>query len=170
MTTLEPKTGFRPSVLLNLAAPCSAPEPTESQTLTQVVQNAARGVHESALRPVARRDAGVAFQPRTLLAILSYCYARQIYGSADIEGVMMRDAHFRQLCGNEFPGPRVLRRFRRDNRDALHLCLKAGLQWLAEHKARADIAPAAGEAELSEEASRRIILAMFMDSMGLDDE
>lgn len=170
MTTLEPKTGFRPSVLLNLAAPGSAPSATETQTLTLAVQNAARGVHESALRPVARRDAGVAFQPRTLLAILSYCYARQIFSSADIEGVMMRDANFRQRCGGEFPGPRVLRRFRRDNRDALHLCLKAGLKFLADQKSQAVIVPAASEAELSEEASRRIIMAMFMDSMGLDDE
>ncbi len=170
MTTLEPKTSVRPSVLLNLAAPYSEPAATETQTLTQAVQRAVRAVEENALRPVARQDAGVAFQPRALLAIMSYCYARQIYSSSDIEGVMMRDEYFRQLCANEFPGARVFRRFRRENREALHSCLKAGLKLMAENKARETIATAPSEADLSEEASRRIIKAMFLDSMGLEDE
>jgi len=42
-------------------------------------------VDENVLCLVARRDAGFAFQPKPLLALLTYCYACETYGSNDIE-------------------------------------------------------------------------------------
>jgi hypothetical protein len=113
---------------------------------------------------VARRDAGVAFEPRTLLALLSYCYVREIYGSAEIEDVLRRDANFRQICHNEFPGARVIRRFRRDNREALHRCLTAALRALAEGEGQTANDETV-KAAMAEDASRRIMKAMFIDSM-----
>ena len=99
MTTLEPERNLRPSTALNLVAPDNAPA-TGPRSLPEAVQEAVRSVDESTLHPVARLDAGLAFQPKTLLGLLTYCYARQIYGSAEIEEVLRRDVHFRQLCAN----------------------------------------------------------------------
>jgi hypothetical protein len=113
---------------------------------------------------VARQDAGLAFEPRTLLALLSYCYAREIYGSVDIEDVLRRDANFRQICHNEFPGARLIRRFRRENREALHRCLAAALRALAKGELAAEDGEAA-DAAIAEDATRRIMKAMFIDSM-----
>jgi len=121
MTTFESRTNLRPSAALNLVAPGGSVA-TGPRSLAQAVQAAVRSVDERTLRPVAPPDAGPAFPQKALLALLSYCYARQIYRSADIEDVLRREVHFRQLCANEFPGAWAVRRFRRDNREALRFC------------------------------------------------
>lgn len=163
MTTLEPSTNFRPSRTLETRSQ-DEPKTSGPRTLTQAVRSAVRGIEEAALRRVARQDAGLAFEPRTLLALLSYCYAREIYGSVDIEDVLRRDANFRQICHNEFPGARLIRRFRRENREALHRCLAAALRALAKGELAAEDGEAA-DAAIAEDATRRIMKAMFIDSM-----
>jgi hypothetical protein len=165
MTTMEPRTNFRPSRTLDPRCLGQA-QASGRRSLTQAVRSAVRGIEEAALQPVARRDAGVGFEPRTLLALLSYCYARDIYGSVEIEDVLRRDANFRQICNNEFPGARVILRFRRENREALHRCLAAALRSLAD----GGIQTVSDEAARVEDASRRIMKAMFIDSMETDWE
>jgi transposase len=174
MTTLEsktPKTNVRPNVTLNPATPgaaatASAPRP---RSLSQAVQAVVRAVDESTLRLVARRDAGLAYQPKTLLALLTYCYAQHIYGSEDVEDRVRRDGKFGELCQNEFPGARVFRHFRRENREALHHCLLGALRFLADQKVETGIVTAVKQEHLSEEATRRITMAMFIDRMELDE-
>ena len=169
MTTLEPRTNLRPNVGWNLPefgpAPAAGSRAT-SDTLTSVVRNAVRGVDPTALRPVARRDSGAAFRPVTLLALLTCCYAREIFGSSDIERLMRRDGGFRALCGDEFPDARTLRAFRRLNRPALQECLEAALQFLT-------CRPGCNGAELirttlATEALRRLDMAACLDSLDLD--
>lgn len=145
-----------------------APEGTadSSQTpssLTQAVRAAVRATDEGSLRPVARRDAGFAYEPRTLLTLLSYCYAREIFASADVEDILRHDVVFRQLCNNEFPGALLIRRFRRENREALQRCLADVLRAVAVPGRQAAADPA-------EEAARRIMNAVFIDSMASEDE
>ena len=170
MTTLEPKTNVRtvrPGATRRVPAPggFTAAQP---RSLVQAVEAAVNAVDGNALRSVAPHDAGLASQPKALLALLSYCYARQTYGSTDVVNWLRRDANFRQLCRDEFPDVRILRRFRRDNREALHRCLTAALRFLAEQKVAAGFVTRVHEAQLAEEASRRIIMALFVDSMELD--
>ena len=166
MTTLEPRTNLRPSRTLDSRIPVKS-DTSGRQPLTQAVRSAVSEIEEGALQRVARPDAGLAFEPRTLLALLSYCYARDIFGSTDIEDVLRRDVNFRQICNNEVPEARVIRRFRRDNREALHRCLTTALRLLAESQPQ----PASGEslpAAIAEDATRRIMKAMFVDSMETD--
>ena len=169
MTTLEPKTNIRPCMARYLIAsdPITATGP---HSLAQVVQASVRAVDERTLYPVARSDAGLAFQPKTLLALLSYCYARQIYGSAHIENDMACDGKFRQLCHDEFPDAGVLRRFRRENRETVRLCLAEALGFLAEQKVKAGVVTKVSPAHLAEEATRRVTMAMFIDSLELDGD
>lgn len=169
MTTLEPRTNPRPSRTLDTRCLGQA-QASERRSLTQAVRSAVRDIEEAALRPVARRDAGLAFEPRTLLALLTYCYARDIYGSAEVEDVLRRDANFRQICNNEFPGARVIRRFRRENREALHRSLTAALRAQAEGGLQTTTSNEVTEAAIVEDASRRIMKAMFIDSMESDWE
>jgi len=171
MTTLEPRTNLRPDV--SFALPQSGTAPTnDSRTATgtfaETVRNAVRGVAENILRPVARRDSGVAFHPRVLLALLTYCYARGIYGSTDIERVMHKDKLFRALCREEFPDARILRRFRRENRPVLQNCLSLVLR-LATPGAENARGDAAWNAEQSgEEALRRLDMAACMDTLDME--
>jgi hypothetical protein len=74
-------------------------------------------------------------------------------------------AHFRQLSANEFPGAVVIRRFRRDNRQALRFCLTAVLCFLAEQKVLEGILTNVNKAHLAEEAGRRITMAIFIDTL-----
>ncbi len=164
MTTLEPMTNPH----LNEMAPGAFAG--RRRSLAQAVQAAVRTLDEATLRPVARRDAGLAFQPKALLALLSYCYARQIYASAEIEDVVRRDVNFRQLCRNEFPDERVIRRFRHHNREAIQFCLMTALCSVAEEKVRQGIVTKVNKAGFAQEAERRIIMAMFLDSAALDGD
>jgi Transposase domain (DUF772) len=165
MTTSELKTNWRLSVTLPLPE-LGAVRSARPRSLGEAVQSAVRAVDESNLRLVARRAAGVAYQPKVLLALLSYCYARQTYGSEDIEDLMRQDGEFRQLCQGEFPSARLLRRFRRENREAVRLCLQGALRFLLETQKTAS---PASDAALAEEADRRILMAMFIDHMQSDE-
>src|SRR5215207_1964961 len=98
----------------------------------QAVQAAARAISRNALHPVSSPDAGVAFHPRALLAVLTYCYASEIYSSTDIEDVMRRDVNFGCVTGNQIPDAPTLRRFRRHNREAIETCLYVTLRSLAD--------------------------------------
>jgi len=160
MTTLEPRT-LRP--VLNRVAPDNSVT-AGPRSLAQMVDAAVRSVDESVLRPVHAADVRLAFQPKSLLSLLTYCYAGQIYGSVEIEDVVRRDAYVRQLCGSEFPSAVVIRRFRRDNRQAIRFCLLAVLSLLAEQKMAAGIVTRVNKAHLAEEAGRRIIMAIFTDA------
>jgi transposase len=164
-TTLSQISALRPGTSVIGTRPVTS-DPPSPQSLSQAVQQTVRWVDDSALRRVAPREAGPAFEPRTLLAILTYCYAREIYGSADIEDRMRRDEPFRRLCKNEFPGARVFRRFRRENREVLQNCLYEVLRWLMSGSG----APTQGTTAITDEdialaASRRMSAAMFVDSM-----
>jgi len=170
MTTLEPKTNTRHGARVALprqeTSTTSLPfeKPT---TLTRAVQKAVRELDQTSLRPVSRRDAGVAFQPRMLVAVLSYCYARGIYGSAEIENVMRRDKNFRAFCQNEFPYAHTIASFRRHNRDAIRDCLAAVLRFLGmqiDPLRRDELC----ESQFAAEADRRIDNAVLMDSIDRD--
>jgi hypothetical protein len=172
MTTLEsrtPRTNLRPNVGLNLPQFGHSPaheSRTTTESLTEVVRNAVRGVDNAALRPVARRDSGLAFQAPVILAVLTCCYAREIFGSVSIERLMRKDAGFRALCGDEYPDAQTIRCFRRLNRPALQECLEAALRFLdgqAEYRGSASTG-----ISLSAEALRRLDMAACMDMLEFD--
>ena len=162
MRALELKTRFHSSGL-HLAAPgrCA---PAGPQSLPQVVQATVGKLNTSLLRPVARSFSNLAFQPRFMLALLTHCYAHQVYGSADIAGLLAKDAALGKVCQNELPGAGMIRQFRNDNRQAIRTCLTAALSFLARQKMDAGIVTKVNEATLAEEASRRLTMAMWMDS------
>ena len=171
MTTLEPRTNLRPNVSFTLPEFGTTPthdSRTASGTFTETVRNAVRGVAENTLRPVTRRDSGVAYHPRVLLALLTYCYARGIYGSLDIERIMRKDKLFRALCREEYPDARILRCFRRENRAALQDCLSLVLR-LASSNGTGSRAQDSWNAEQSaEEALRRLDMAACMDTLDME--
>ena len=110
------------------------------------------------LEPVCAPGAGLAFQPRSLLAVLTYCYATDIYGSQEVEDLMRSDGVFRSVCGDDVPDAHTLRRFRRHNHDALEHCLFSVLRLLADQRGAH---PA--DAEVIEDAHQRLNTAVLMD-------
>jgi hypothetical protein len=168
MTSLEPTTNHR---LLGFAKTVSS-SPARSEQPTSVldaVQDAVRRMDIQTLRRVASPDAGLAFQPVALLALLTYCYAHEIYGSSQVEELMCKDASFRKICAQEFPGARIIQRFRKENREAMHECLCAALSRQFTRNATAGRLPSLPEDQIPEEATRRILMAMFIDNVELND-
>jgi hypothetical protein len=163
MTTLDDTTSLRAARSLTLPQPLpletnERPRAATPISPAQAVQVAARAISRSALQPVCSPASGVAFHPRALLAVLTYCYASEIYSSTDIEDLMRRDVNFRTVCGNQIPDAQILRRFRRHNREALEHCLYCVLQLLAD---QAGAHPT--DSEVMERAHQEITTAVLMD-------
>ncbi len=157
----------------------------EDKELADLVLESVRLVDEGELNPPAGAAASPAFQPRGMLALLTYCYAIGVYGSQDVELMMREDASLRALCGWDIPDWRQLKRFRRHNRAMLQRALEETFRgaWSLSCRARgAARAPHGGrpiEAGnglpdpamadwISAEAAACIERAMFIDLMATD--
>ena len=151
---------------------------TSPVDLMPVVQRVVGEIADEALVPVAAATRGLAFQPRSLLALLTYCYASGTYGSQEVETSLRKDSILRFLCANELPDWHTLRRFRRHNREVLIRCLEQTLSCTNEERNlnrmglgadgrlsnRFDVDQAAAE-----EAASRIQQAIWLDSVALAD-
>lgn len=108
-------------------------------------------------------------QARAVLALLAQCYLRQIYSSKQIEVIAARDPDFPWLWWEDFPDAQALRRFRVENQAALHHCLTSVLEMTAVQKKFAGKLTKTSGPQFAEEASRRITMAAFVDSVELDE-
>jgi transposase len=60
-----------------------------------------------------------AYRPKTMLCLLAYAYATQVFGAEEIVRRCYSDTIFRLLCENHPPTVAELSRFRRENRGLL---------------------------------------------------
>jgi hypothetical protein len=118
---------------------------------------------------------GMNMTPTEMLSALSYCYAKGVFTSDEIEQKMMSDADFRQALQNEVPRPEVLRKFRKLN----HAAIIAVLEKYYTAKRRQAKARALGEAGFKlpdlggnttviiskKQAFNRLNEAMFTDNL-----
>ena len=166
MTTLLPKTGFRfPLEEQPLARLPEAVEPPVN--LVQAVQHAVLNWSDERLRPVMPRQAGPAYYPRTLLALITYAYAMGTYGSLALEKLLRTDLQFLRLFENEYPSADMLRRFRRQNREAVQHCLVQALRFLWGNHVQSNHRKM-NDQELHDEARSRIERAVLLDTIDLE--
>lgn len=138
------------------------------RTLSEAIQAAVDAIEDAALKPVSPDATSPVSQARTMLALLVNCYVHQVYSSESAATLAARDPDFPWLWWEDFPDARALRRFRAENHAALHDCLTAVLQWLAEQKKIAGELTKINGPQLAQEASRRITMAAFADSVELE--
>ncbi len=168
MMTLETRTSRQPLPAPRVLVPASSTQP-EPQSLAEAVQAAVRTVEAGAFRAMPRPGEGLVERPQSLMALLAYSYARGIYSSREIEEALWRDDALRELSGREIPRARELRRFRREHREAVCQCLKAALIFLARHFGSSTTPDATADARWTEEANVRLMKAMFIDQMEMED-
>src|SRR5262249_33684809 len=147
-------------------APCDARklQPAghlEAWSLAHAVAAAVRKVDEKMLTLVGQTKGTGGLGARTLLALLAFCYARQIYGSIEVVTRLRYDEGLRGLCDELIPDADTIRRFRTENRQALDFCLQAALRFQAEEKVAQGLLAKINEQRIGEEAQRRITMAMF---------
>jgi hypothetical protein len=168
MASLLPQSTYRTSPL-PFATPAGRLT-TPPASLLEAVQTAVQRIEDSDLHPMVARSASFAFQPRVVLAILTYCYARKVYGSLKVLAYLSRDAAFRTACRSEFPSPRELQSFRKQNRFAIEKCVTAALHFVARQELLQGFVTRIQETIIAEEAKRRIIMAACVDGMELENE
>jgi len=137
-------------------------------SLAHAVVEAARKVDDTLL--VSQTKVTSELGAKRLLALLAFCYARQIYGSIEIAARLRYDECLRGLCDEFVPDPETIRQFRSHNRPALDFCLQAALHFQAQEKVAQGLLAKVSEERVAEEAHRRITMAMFTDSMDLDGD
>lgn len=140
------------------------------RTLEQAVHQAAGEVQEQLLKPLTPGDTQALVQTRALLSLMSFCFARQIYGSADLSDIARRDTVIGGGGAEGFPEAQIVRRFREDNQAAVQSCLVAALRFLVGQKISLGALTKVSDAQLAEEANRRISMAALLDRMELDGE
>lgn len=142
----------------------------KARTLEQAVHAAVAAVEDGALTRLSPNDPPPFTHARAVLSLLAICYARQIYSSSDLADIARRDAEFPRVWGEDYPDAEALRRFRSENRSALHHCLAAALRFGVGQKISLGIVTKVNDTQLAEEANRRIVMAMMMDNVEMDGE
>jgi len=163
----------------------SAPAASQEDSVTAFIAKAAAETIKESPKPVVVPKTAGPVPPESMLGVVSYCYAKGVYGSNDIGRKLNQDAAFRLSCQNEVPRPEDIRRFRRLNREAIQKTLEKALRfarakvaetWSPSNPFRSKSpAPAtlvSGQQEelqgfAGREASERIDKATFIDGMSM---
>jgi transposase len=138
------------------------------RTLKQAVDAAVCAVGDDDLQSLATDSVTLFSQTRALLALVTHCYARNIFSSVQVAEMARHDTDFAGCGADDLPDAHVIRRFRVDNRDAIHRCVTAALRFLADEKIATGELTKVSDRQLAEEASRRIIMAAFMDNLEME--
>ena len=168
---------------LNKFAPGAAPkEPASDTGVTVMIKRAAHETVEQGAAPVVPKESG-SLPPEQMLGAVSYCYAKGVYESEEIERKMMRDTTLRESVHGDVPDARAIRKFRRLNRGAIQKTLEKAFGLLRKKEKRPAIPPLPGQpgsspsaSELGDstvtfvrhEAEDRVQQAAFIDNMSKD--
>ena len=138
--------------------------PASPATIGEAIQAAVDGLPDDMLRPFSANEEPPFPRSRAVLGLLADCYRRQIYSSAAVAAAAGLP-EFPWPWWEELPDPDAVARFRAENREAIRRCLIAALQFTVKQKISAGALTKSSHPQLAEEASRRIIMAAFADSL-----
>ena len=156
--------------------PAQSEETTATGTETISVKRAALQTIEQGGKVAMPQNAGE-LSPKEMLGAVSYCYAKGVYSSEEIEERMMSDPKLRESVHGEVPRANAIRRFRVLNHDAIQATLEKAFRFIRKRKASsASPAPTAQSPEAASakdpgtiivrrEAHERLDQAAFIDNM-----
>jgi hypothetical protein len=129
---------------LNRFAPGDTNTPEPDPGLTVMVKAAAAQTVAKDGAPVLPRNAG-ALPAQDMLGAVSYCYAKGVYESEEIEKKMMQDPTLREAVQGEVPDAKAIRRFRALNRGAIRETLEKAFGLLRRKEKAALMKPLPGQ-------------------------
>jgi transposase len=162
--------------------------PTPEDTATIFIKKAAAETVEQSAQPVVAPQSGNALPPKEMLGAVTYCYAKGVYTSEEIERKMLKDPELRAATKGEIPNAHCIRRFRRLNREAIQTTLEKWYRKLRRQKSPTEVlagaqppepsplAPGPGPQQAPEntttfakrEAAEQLNKAAFIDNMSKD--
>lgn len=92
--------------------------------LIALINDAVSTVHNLPAKGVDSLVDGNLCAPKSLLALLVYCYVQGIYGSRQIEEKIRTDETLRAVTGGCQPDHQLLSQFRPRHREAIQCCLR----------------------------------------------
>ena len=162
-------------------APTKDAPPPQLETETGVtvsIKRAASQTVQQGGQPIVPKDGG-ALPGEGMLGAVSYCYAKGVYTSEEIEHKMRRDPQLRESVQGEVPNANAIRRFRRLNRGAIQQTLEKAFGFMRTKKppmppplpgqpANPQAGQTPGDSTLvlsKREAADRLQQAAFIDNM-----
>jgi len=118
----------------------SAPAPAQSDETTGVtvmIKRAAAETVQQGAVPVVPKDGG-SLPAGEMLGAVSYCYAKGVYTSEEIEQKMLKDKELREAVHDDVPDAKSIRRFRRLNHGAIQATLEKAFGFMRK-KEKAEI-------------------------------
>jgi len=164
---------------LSKFTPGAQPAADETAGMTIMIKRAAAESVEQGAAPVVPKDGG-ALPPGEMLGAVSYCYAKGVYTSEEIEQKMLKDPALREAVHGDVPDAKAIRRFRRLNHGAIQSTLAKAFGFLR-NKQKAEMQkPSPGQPPtpqsaqppgdstvrlLNKQAEQRLDEAAFTDNM-----
>jgi hypothetical protein len=139
-------------------------EPIGAVRLMRLAFDAAQGV-EAPLGEFRTQPGREGYPFRMLLTLLTYAYARGVFGSDEVELRTRTDSDFRYLAATDRPDAETLRLFRRREWVRLQTSLASLLQGSGDAIAMETLGTAV---DVEGEAARRLEAAAACDSLALD--
>lgn len=166
-----------------------APGPDETKTslpvadpgLTVSVKRAAFETMKEGGAPIVPEESGE-LPAKAFLGTVSYCYAKGVFTSEEIEDKMRQDPKLSQSVHGEVPSAKAIRRFRRLNRAAIEQTLTKAFGYFSKKSGRASVPsplasgrpappPVPGDSPTTQarhQAEDRVQEAAFIDNMSKD--
>jgi hypothetical protein len=154
----------------------------EADSLTASIQRGAQAAADTGRRLIS--PAGSQLPSAQLLGVVSYCYAKGVYESAEIEDKMRHSPELRAATHDDIPGASLIRCFRRLNREAIQVTLEEAFRFLRRRAKAAACVPLPGQPPaprssgtfdpgstvlfVRKEAERTLNDAAFVDNMSKD--
>jgi len=159
--------------------PSSLEQWFDSNTITRLTLDAVSSVRGCTNNFHSPEQSYCRLNDKMLLTLLVYSYATGLYASQEIEEALNSNATIKYLCARERPDWLVLRNFRRANRPLICMALvelfqasleKRGLcSESASRSWNGDDDNGRRLTELVMEADHRVLRAVHLDSMAMDD-
>ncbi len=166
------------------AAGVRLPDQTVAEPgITVMIKRASAETAQQSATPIVVPKEGGALPATDFLGAVSYCYAKGVFESDEIERKMSRDATLRESVHGQTPSASGIRRFRCMNKAAIEQTLEKAFGFMR-RKEKADmmkplsgqpaippVAPTLGDSTvcyLKHEAEDRVQQAAFIDNMSKD--
>jgi transposase len=117
--------------------------------------------------PTSRRSS---LPATAFLAVLTYCYSKQVYSTSEIARYLAREESFCRACLMTIPSLAEIQAFRKQNRALVERCLTVALEHVFAEQTCAELIMPLDRSFITEEAKRRMIMAACMDDLDRRNE
>ncbi|HZO85188.1 MAG TPA: transposase [Verrucomicrobiae bacterium] len=101
---------------------------TSPETVSGLVVDAVSETCQQTGTPIVDVKTGPALDPKSMMGVITYCYAKGILSATEIEQGLWKDDRLRGNCAAKIPNARTISRFRRFNRGLIQSCLENALR------------------------------------------